>query len=292
MSRVRRPIRLVETPGSDSARDDNGLMSSPVPDVPPRLARLFEELVAACRETPAVRAAWLGGSLARGTADDWSDIDLHLAVDDPGAFDTPVWVAAVTPTVLVDEIVGVPGAHVVLTPDLLHVDVVVHHTDEPQDETKPARAVHDPGGRVRDTTGADQRAGGPWYPAADVRVFLYLMGVTVTGVRRGEVAGIAHGTAAMRDTMLVPLMLAENGVRKADGAKRLRPYLTDEQHAALERLPAVGLDDALLDAHRAVAGEYLRRARRLAATCGEDYPEELERATLRLWADELGIAPS
>jgi predicted nucleotidyltransferase len=43
---------------------------------------LFDRLEAILREDERVRAVWLSGSFGRSTEDDWSDIDVHLAVDD------------------------------------------------------------------------------------------------------------------------------------------------------------------------------------------------------------------
>ena len=45
-------------------------------------AGLLQQLERSFRANPSVVAAWVSGSLARGEADDWSDIDLHLAVAD------------------------------------------------------------------------------------------------------------------------------------------------------------------------------------------------------------------
>lgn len=107
---------------------------------------------------------------------------------------------------------------------------------------------------------------------------------------RREWLALAHGAAGFRDSLLVPLKLAENGVRKADGAKRLNRYLTAEQIAALQEIPPVGSDpEQLINAHTAIAREYLARARRLAAVLDEPWPTVLEQASLDLWRRELGI---
>ena len=86
--------------------------------IPARLYDSVAALVAACEEDPAVLAAWVGGSLARDTADDWSDIDLHLLVAEPEEFGDGIaeWFARRMPAVLADEIPGVPGGFVFVTP--------------------------------------------------------------------------------------------------------------------------------------------------------------------------------
>ncbi|MCO1338279.1 hypothetical protein BJH93_05125 [Kocuria polaris] len=135
----------------------------------------------------------------RGVADDWSDVDLHLAVAEPVGFDAITWVEAMSPLVLADRIPVLPGAFVFLTPDCVQLDVVVH------------------------------------------------------------------------------------------GARRLNVYLTEDQLRALTALPPLGLElEHLLDAQRALAGEYLVRARALAARCRCPWPAELEGAVRALWARELG----
>lgn len=259
--------------------------------VPPRLRPVLSDLVQACLAQEHVRAAWLGGSLARGIGDDWSDIDLHLAVTDPDDFDTIAWVSAIMPLVMAEQIPGVPGGFIFVTPDWVHVDVILHAVDSFDQSELPARVLLDRDGVVADVRGGAITQGEPYFPAEQVRLFLYFMGNAVTVLHRGELLALSHGTAAMRDQLLVPLMLAENGIRKDDGAKRLNRYLTEEQLTALAALPPVGLDEAgLREGQRALAADYLPRARRLATRCDAVWPADLERAATELWRVELGIA--
>lgn len=250
-------------------------------------------LVEACREEPLVLAAWVGGSLARGVADDWSDIDLHLLVDDHEAFEAGVaeWFARRMQAVLADPIPGVAGGFIFVTPDWIHVDVIVHPAQDFTQDLYPARVLLDPGGRLRNVAASgDEMVGEPYWPREQVQLFLYFMGVTVTVIRRAEWLALAQGAAGFRDSLLIPLMLAENGVRKSDGAKRLNRYLTDEQIAALQALPPIGSDpENLIAAHTAIAREYLFRARRLCHRLREAWPDALEQASLRLWRRELNV---
>jgi hypothetical protein len=250
-------------------------------------------LIAACKGDPAILAAWVAGSLARDTADDWSDVDLHLLVARPEEFGSgvPDWFARTMPTVLADRIPGVPGGFIFVTPDWVHVDVIVHGRDGFSQDESPARVLLDPHGLVREIpASAEQMRGDPYLPVDQCRLYLYFMGVTVTVIRRHEWLALAQGAAGFRDSLLIPLMLAENGVRKTDGAKRLNRYLADEQIAALQAIPAIGSDpEQLIEAHTAIAREYVTRARRLAAKLDELWPTSLERASLELWRRELGI---
>jgi predicted nucleotidyltransferase len=259
--------------------------------MPARLRDTLTALIAACRDEPAILAAWLGGSLARDTADDWSDIDLHLLVDQPEDLAVADWFARTASAVLADDIPGVPGGFIFVTPDWIHVDVIVHGSQGFTQDGFPARVLYDTGDFVRAIpASAEQMVGEPYLPRDQVQLYLYFMGVTVTVVHRREWVALAQGAAGFRDSLLIPLMLAENGVRKSDGAKRLNRYLTQEQITALQAIPAIGSDpDQLIDAHTAIAREYLARGRRLAATLDEPWPTALERASVDLWRRELGI---
>lgn len=261
--------------------------------IPQRLRTPLAALVSACEHDPSILAAWVEGSLARDTADDWSDIDLHLLVADAEAFGEGIrdWFGRTLPTVLADEIPGVPGGYLFVTPDWIHVDVIVHGSSTFTQAEFPARVLLDRQGLVREIPAtAEQMVGQPYFPREQVRLYLYFMGVTVTVIHRREWVALAQGAAGFRDSLLIPLMLAENGVRKTDGAKRPNRYLTDEQVAALGSIPAVGSDpEQLVEAHAVIAREYLWRARRLASVLGEDWPTDLERASVDLWRRELGI---
>jgi predicted nucleotidyltransferase len=261
--------------------------------IPSRLRESLVALVAACENAPAILAAWVGGSLARDTADDWSDIDLHLLVAHPEEFGSGIadWFASTLPTVLADEIPGVPGGFLFVTPEWVHVDVIVHGSQGFSQDEFPARVLLDPQDLVRDIpASAEQMVGDPYLPDDLVRLYLYFMGVTVTVVHRREWLALAQGAAGFRDSLLIPLMLAENGVRKTDGAKRLNRYLSAEQIAALQAIPPIGSDpEQLINAHAAIAREFLTRGRRLAADVDQPWPSALEHASLSLWQRELGI---
>jgi predicted nucleotidyltransferase len=261
--------------------------------IPARLRESLASLAAACEDDPAVLAAWVGGSLARDTADDWSDIDLHLLVDHPDEFGNGIadWFRRTMPAVLADEIPAVSGGFIFVTPDWIHVDVIVHGSRGFSQDEFPCRVLLDPQGLVRDIPAStEQMVGEPYLPHDQIQLYLYFMGVTVTVIHRHEWIALAQGAAGFRDSLLIPLMLAENGVRKTDGAKRLNRYLTAEQIAALQAIPPIGADpEQLINAHTAIAREYLTRGRRLAAALEETWPSALEQASLALWRRELGI---
>lgn len=262
-------------------------------DLPSRLTPMVDALTTGCERDERVRAGWLAGSLARGDGDDWSDIDLHLAVADPADFDVPSWLGTLTPLVLGDPIPGVPGGYLCVTPDWVHIDVIVHAASGfTQDERQPCRVILDRDRLLHTVAAQDEEVREPYYPAEQVRIFVYFIGNAVTVLHRGELIVLSQGCAVMRDS-LIALMLAENGVTKSDGAKRLNRYLTNEQRAAPGALTPIGVDELGLRASQAgIAGEYLTRARRLAQRCSAPWPEELVSAAISLWERELQLAPT
>ncbi|MBT8163051.1 MULTISPECIES: aminoglycoside 6-adenylyltransferase [Arthrobacter] len=258
--------------------------------VPVRLRPTLARLVAACSDDDRVRSAWLEGSFASGLEDEWSDIDLHLLVDEPNAFNAVEWLESITPLVLADSIPGLFGAFICLTPEWVHIDLVVHSRAAELAQDTPRRVLIDKDSLIGRDTARTSDVGSPYFPGRQVQIFLYSMGTAVASLHRGDLIAVSQTTAMMRDHLLVQLMLAENGIGNEAGPKRLTGRLNSEQMACLRGLPSLGVNEpSQREALEAIASAYLGRAHRLAGSCHADWPAELERATKRLWADELGI---
>jgi hypothetical protein len=251
-------------------------------------------------------AAWLEGSFAAGTADAFSDIDLHCAVTD----DSADWFAAhwagiarqIAPVVLAGPIPGVRGGYVI-TPEWLHLDLVFHL----RSQCEPSRltAVSP----LFDRTGAllpvgpaatapsvgSSAAREPYFPADAVNLYFYFLGNLAVVLGRGEVLMAANGAIMRRDFGLVPVMLAENGVRKHDGHKRLNRYLTERQLGFLESLPPLSATrDSVIRFDQLVAADFISRGRALAERTAASWPADLELATISYLRRWLGVefAPS
>lgn len=122
--------------------------------------------------------------------------------------------------------------------------------------------------------------GDPWFPADVVQWFFYMLGNLAVVVGRDEPVLGTNGAIMLRDTCLVPLMHAETGTIRTGGNKRLRAFLTDEQHAVLESLPAVAPTlDSVVDAYAATAQVFVSRGRALAERLNGEWPVDFERAT-------------
>jgi len=85
-------VRRLVRPGSSAGRSYERTSSvcsvdvdrnpEPLAALPDSYRPLFESLLTVCENDPQVRALWLSGSLARGTADAGSDLDTIIAVCD------------------------------------------------------------------------------------------------------------------------------------------------------------------------------------------------------------------
>ena len=241
-------------------------------------------------------AAWIAGSFANGIADEYADIDLHILVEDQylGAMRTG-WTelaASIAPMVAVRPIGGRVVGGFGITPDWVHLDIVCY----PLSEFDPAAIrgclpLFDRNGLLPTArTPSPDLRGKPYFPAGAVEFYFYLLGNLAVVLGRGELTLATNGAIMRRDVGLVPIMLAENGIQKTDGNKRMNPYLTAEQRALLDALPPLWADrDAVIAFDRLVAGEVIRRGRALAAVTSARWPAEFQQATLAYLRRELGM---
>ena len=201
-------------------------------------------------------------------------------------------VRTVTPVVTMMPFrTGVLGGSCI-TPEWLHLDVAIHRESalDPATVTGMAplfdRTGRLPAGPV--PLPPEDRA--PHLPFDVVQWFFYLFGSLVVVVGRDEPAWAMNGVITLRDTGLVPLMMAENGTRRIGGNKRLDPFLTPEQRAVLRALPPVAPTiDSVVECELAIARDFIPRGRALAARVGAEWPAALEAATLR-WVEEgIGV---
>jgi predicted nucleotidyltransferase len=239
-------------------------------------------------EDERILAVYLIGSYGTGEADRFSDVDVHLVVTDESLewFEenwADVLRKVAGPTVLADRVPGLIGG-LGITADWLHVDLIVHPLKSfDRFGYDGVRVLFDrdgtlfPDGDIPRTGG---RPGDPYWPAVAVNLFFYFLGNLVTVLGRGERIVGNQGIGAVRD-QLITLMLAERGVRRTGGAKRLNAYLSDEQRAVLEAIPTAGTDPAdIVAANQYICREFIRRGTALAHLTGEPWPTEFVDATL------------
>lgn len=250
-----------------------------------------------------VLAGWLVGSFAAGQADPFSDVDLQCCVRDEAVEDLRgSWTRladGIAPTVQISPFPRAVGG-VCISQQWLHFDVVFH----PRSAVDPARIegmvpLFDKAGILPDgPVPRPDRQEAPFFPAAAVDMFLYMLGNMVATIGRGEVIPGSNGVIVVRDIALVGLLLAERGMKTTREhsfgnpfpfTKRLRGYLTDEQNALLESLPPVRADrDSIIGGYVALSRAFLPRARRLADATGARWPAAYEQATIEYFQSMLG----
>ncbi|HEX8803423.1 MAG TPA: hypothetical protein VF743_04500, partial [Acidimicrobiales bacterium] len=178
--------------------------------------RLVLRVIEVMEPDPRILAGYLVGGFAVGEGDAFSDVDLQFLVADEAVDDV-----AETWTALLDEIA--PPAHVgpfpgaigglVITPDWLHYDVVFRPAGG-VDAASVAGMVplFDKAGLLPAApVPRPDRRRAPFFPAAAVDRFLYMLGNMVSVVGRDEPVPLSNGVTMVRDLCLVPLLLAEQG---------------------------------------------------------------------------------
>jgi hypothetical protein len=218
-------------------------------------------------------------------------------------------VSRIVPTVQVQPFGIAPGAPrragafggLCITPDWLHFDIVFHPAAQIDARTIEGMVpLLDKAGLLTEgPVSRPDRRGDPFFPKQTVDFFLYMLGNVVAAIGRNEPIPASNGVVMMRDVGLVGLLLAEGGLattrEHAFGnpfpfTKRLRPYLTDEQHALLESLPPVEATlDSAIDSFIALARVFLPRARRLAEATGSRWPADYERASVSYFERSIGV---
>lgn len=242
-----------------------------------------------------VRAMWLAGSLGRGDADAFSDVDLLVAVTEKELSgvraEAEQLLRKVAPLVLFREVV--PGAPVfsTITNEWLRLDLVI---------IKPADVRH----RARTTlcelfdrdglSASLRERAEPFRPsgpriAALAEEFLRVLGLLVTIAGREEWSQGVIGAGLLRGH-LSSLLLEEAQVADPGGALRLYCLLDREQRDVLTALPAVAATRAsVIGCSVACAEVFLPRARALARDRGGAWPADLESSTLAHLKRHLGI---
>ncbi len=251
--------------------------------VDPRYTALSARAHQVLDADPRVARLEVAGSVSEGTADQWSDLDLHVyvRVDDHAAVvaEWPTWVAAITPTVFARTPI-LPFIVNTVTADGLTLDFAILREDTPLFAPVTGFAVG-----LLSSHRYDDNASAVEYAVAEM--LRGTAGPFVSYLERGEhvrhMVGCGHIVG-----LLTTVMLAETESPPANG-KRLNAFLTDEQRACLESLPPLRATREDVSAFGlAVAGEVLRRARPLFAKYDLDWPTDLE-AVARARVASIGL---
>lgn len=230
-----------------------------------------------------VRGLWLGGSLARGSADSASDLDLLIAIDDASyeefATSWRTWLREITPTVLAAEVPFVAGAFYSVTPQFERFDVVFERTSAIATTFYTTRSV------VFDKDGLDAQVplplAGPG-PSADVvsaliTEFFRISAVETILVRDDWLLAREH--LHVLAALIYRLFVEANAPLPMMGVKQWGTKLTHAQRTELLTLPTSASDvHELRTAHLASAAVFVTNAEALAHRIGATWPTTLEQA--------------
>jgi Nucleotidyltransferase domain len=270
-------------------REPNGLDR-----LPPAYRALLRRAAKVLGDDERVRALWVGGSLARGDADAYSDLDLIATVADAD-FDALVgtwrdWLARITPTVLARQVPFLPSIIYSLTPTCERLDVVLERVSAVRSSRYARVAVFD-----RDRLDGERPPAPPPAPPDRAKVEtaieepLRYLALLPAVLGRGELLLAQEGYGHMR-RRISELYLELNAPLPTTGVKHWRDKLRPEQYALLESLPwPAATREALVAANLELGRVLLREARPIAEKLGVAWPAELESAVRAHLERELGV---
>jgi len=231
-----------------------------------------------------IRAMFVGGSIAQGTSDRFSDLDLVL-VAPASAFERLTGevrdrIEGMWPVIIENRLRPGDLAILSVVTDQWHRVDVAFGDMESDILRQRLVTVFDPEELYQGPP--EEVAPPPVTPAHVITLakdFLRILGLAVVVNGRNDVHA-AHDGANLLRTLLIELLLMEPPRRLRPGPKTLLPVLSDEQHGILRSLPPVADDLALLDVfNEATAKAFLPRARVLVESLGGQWPVEVEEAT-------------
>ena len=267
------------------------------PELAP-LAAFAEHVTAVLNKDDRVRVAWLTGSLATGTADAYSDLDLRVAVLSEDFARIGEWwdtlIDSISPTVWKRRWPGPPDEAIIsaITTAYMRFDLVLQSVADTRPRNLQAvRVLFDKDGVAEQITlTAPARINPLAKLSFIVEEFIRLLGTLTIVVGRDDLPIALEGQLGCH-SLLISLLLMENGIdRMAMGKRHVAAFLTEEQRTALASIPALAPTLAsVVEGRLAYARLFLPRARRLMEANGFTYPEAFEVATLRHLKDELGV---
>lgn len=250
----------------------------------PAHADLARRALKTFRGDERVVAVFLGGSVATGEADEESDLDLTVVVEDAALDD--IWESLEHSMRSIDRPVAVapgpmPRLLTALMQNGLRLDVTVESRSALGSRPRrPLVALSDPLAIGAGLEVASPRfEPTPTWLGQHVTDFLrFLDQLNVVVVRREWIAGVDNAWYLI--SRLVDLYAHLNRAPRTS-PRRVNVRLTPAQRAAIASLPPIQAEESsVLAVHLAVARLYLAEARALAENLHVEWPTELEQTVL------------
>ena len=243
-----------------------------------------------------IKAAWLAGSLGRGAADRYADIDLHLwlSAEDKDAFRAgyPEQLSKIYPVLSYKELFG--GNMIVATLSDGNLGVMAFDTFV---ETEPPKLTE---GKARILFDREEQL--ELLPATAIEPkelvhffneevsYFWRLFAMLPSIRRDELIPAFYRLGIHAGQLANTLTLGRGRPRDV-GEKRMNELLTPDEQHELEQALALGqlTQASLTRAHMKLATMMSQRGRLAAQNIGANYPEELEQAVLSYIQKELGV---
>jgi predicted nucleotidyltransferase len=255
-------------------------------------------LIAAIEEKMAnketIRGLFLAGSYGRGTADEWSDVDLvALAAPEDHAAIAADWrqvLHGITPIVFWQELNRGGTLLNAVSEEWLRCDLnIVTPENFGRRAKNSVRPLVDRDGvydRLPDSLPPRQPDKGT--VSYLIHEFIRMLGLLPVALGRKEYVTMVLGVSMMRGH-LEALLMQDVSNPDPGGILHQSKLLPPEQMDLLKSLPYPGPErEALIEANFAVAREFMPRARAMAERLGIVWPEAFEAATRIRLAATLG----
>ncbi len=262
------------------------------------LITFAEQAATALYEDDRVRITWLTGSLASGTADSQSDVDLRVAIQPEGFLQIGEWwhelIDCIHPTVWKRLWSGPPDVVMgAISTEYTRFDVVAQSVADTRPRTYEAVFVlFDKDGVAKNINLTAPPPQGDAFANLPntVEEFIRLLGMLTIVIGRNDLPIAMEGHFACQ-SLLISLLLLENGIdRMTMGKRHVAELLNDEQRDLFAHLPTLAPTmESITQGRMAYARIFLPRARRLMDAHGLVYPEAFESATLQYLRDTLGL---
>ncbi len=238
-----------------------------------------------------VLAVFLGGSLAAGDADAWSDIDLLLATEhrDSVAALCQGYLQQCAELLYFRRVPGPVCLYHGITAEGDRCDLYLLLPSQIKTLSRASLRVIWDRARITESLAGRAAGGDPVDLSALAGEFLRVLGLLPALVGRREYLLGVSGAQQLRG-YLTTLLLERDGIAGRGSTLRLNPYLSAASRRVLDDIPIPEpTEQSIAEAYAACTREFLPSARALAADRGVPWPDRFAAVTLERLATELGL---